>query len=651
MFKSSTSQTFNVLASDSDEEKENINGVSFASNSSVDVIAESDDNTQVPKNKYSSILDFKKKSTLNSDKEKTKTDHSNTNNSLSTSQENNKTSKNKSDLSEMYDSSSSVSSVLKNRNVFTSTVEINQHDLIEELNFTKSKLKNKQKKKILTKSHAPKLLPHHETSDDECDINKSKIPRRRPKKKPKDSKKNEVEVLHNSSKLINKPQVSTSQNQDENLDSTVLFDENVYKEKLKLKNSVKLKSSSKKQSQKKDEDLEMVRKELDKLYGDKWRDMMDVILKPKSPENKTIIKKKTNFSCESNNADSFSIDENKSPISSEKLIDNSAIEDDSLSSEKSFSKSNNDFDGNSLSKSTNEFDKPNNILDSDREKSSSKPNVKSSDDDDDFENYINKWKKTTTQRAESDDNPYRDDDSFINDDSSTEENDVSFYLSKPPLLSSGNSENDKNNSSGSEDEFNNPGRSKDLVEDGSNITDNSENLDEDGSNITDKSDNSSEDEIPPSTKTKTSRTFSPSPGSRNLRNDKNKIVSNTERKKEMHHAKYINNGVTSPVATFLSSLSENKSYERKHPEALKYLKNFKQLKEELANKLFEYFNKNIFDNILQSEKGVLWNPRLRKTAGYCKCKKVGEKRSFTIELSTKVSRSYGIFFKSILYLI
>ena len=97
---------------------------------------------------------------------------------------------------------------------------------------------------------------------------------------------------------------------------------------------------------------------------------------------------------------------------------------------------------------------------------------------------------------------------------------------------------------------------------------------------------------------------------------------------------------TPTTLTFLSSLTMDTPVERCHPQALPYLKNFKKSKEELAKRLYQMYNDQIFNNALPDDMEITWNVRLTKTAGLCYSKRHRkfniETRSSRIELSTKV---------------
>ena len=96
----------------------------------------------------------------------------------------------------------------------------------------------------------------------------------------------------------------------------------------------------------------------------------------------------------------------------------------------------------------------------------------------------------------------------------------------------------------------------------------------------------------------------------------------------------------SRTLTFLSSLTKDTPLARCHPEAVRYVKNFKTSKAELAVRLYHLYNMEIFENALPDDMEITWNVRLTKTAGLCYSKRHRkhniETRSSRIELSTKV---------------
>ncbi|CAJ0956962.1 unnamed protein product, partial [Mesorhabditis belari] len=93
---------------------------------------------------------------------------------------------------------------------------------------------------------------------------------------------------------------------------------------------------------------------------------------------------------------------------------------------------------------------------------------------------------------------------------------------------------------------------------------------------------------------------------------------------------------------FLISLNKHYKYTR-HLDAEKFIdKNFKKNREELAKSVFKHVNDTCFKSNLPEDLPIIWNPRLRKTAGFCRYKRqkgddfVSIVRTVTVELSTKV---------------
>lgn len=118
-----------------------------------------------------------------------------------------------------------------------------------------------------------------------------------------------------------------------------------------------------------------------------------------------------------------------------------------------------------------------------------------------------------------------------------------------------------------------------------------------------------------------------------------KVLPQTEGHHQQRDKKYNTNQV-SPRLSFLASLSSNVNIIQCHPEALPYVKNFKKRKEELAEKLYRFYNTHVFDSKLPSSMNINWNARLTKTAGYCYYQIIGSGntgRGSRIDLSTKVS--------------
>ncbi|NWW34084.1 ACRC protein, partial [Panurus biarmicus] len=91
--------------------------------------------------------------------------------------------------------------------------------------------------------------------------------------------------------------------------------------------------------------------------------------------------------------------------------------------------------------------------------------------------------------------------------------------------------------------------------------------------------------------------------------------------------------ICSVPGCFLQDLSNPASH---------YVKYFKKNKEELAQKLYRLFNSTIFEEKLPDNMVIIWNKKMRKTAGYCVTgQREGPegKRYARIELSEKVCDS------------
>ncbi|XP_023952049.2 germ cell nuclear acidic protein [Bicyclus anynana] len=93
--------------------------------------------------------------------------------------------------------------------------------------------------------------------------------------------------------------------------------------------------------------------------------------------------------------------------------------------------------------------------------------------------------------------------------------------------------------------------------------------------------------------------------------------------------------------SFVGSLADNVPTWRCHPEALQYHDSFKTLKEQLSRRLFVEFNKMVFDNAMDADLPIMWDTKLRSTAGTTTNRLIktsrGERiRTSSIKLSTKV---------------
>ncbi|XP_029666839.1 uncharacterized protein LOC115237741 [Formica exsecta] len=93
--------------------------------------------------------------------------------------------------------------------------------------------------------------------------------------------------------------------------------------------------------------------------------------------------------------------------------------------------------------------------------------------------------------------------------------------------------------------------------------------------------------------------------------------------------------------SFLTSLSSTIPINNIHPDAKKYILNYKNNKEELCKELYKLYNEKVFDNQLPQDMPIEWSIRLTGTAGYCSSKKIvktlsGVIRYSRIVLATKV---------------
>ncbi|NXD86037.1 ACRC protein, partial [Halcyon senegalensis] len=93
--------------------------------------------------------------------------------------------------------------------------------------------------------------------------------------------------------------------------------------------------------------------------------------------------------------------------------------------------------------------------------------------------------------------------------------------------------------------------------------------------------------------------------------------------------------VCSVPGCFLQDLSNPTSH---------YVKYFKKNKEELTQKLYCLYNSTIFEEKLPEKMAIIWNKKMRKTAGYCitgQTEGPEAKRYARIELSERVCDSAG----------
>ncbi|TFK15297.1 membrane-associated progesterone receptor component 1 [Platysternon megacephalum] len=76
--------------------------------------------------------------------------------------------------------------------------------------------------------------------------------------------------------------------------------------------------------------------------------------------------------------------------------------------------------------------------------------------------------------------------------------------------------------------------------------------------------------------------------------------------------------------------------------ASQYVKNFRKKKDELTQKLYTLYNNTIFEQKLPEKMEIIWNKKMRQTAGYCVTGQTGSpevQRYARIELSEKVCDS------------
>ena len=94
-----------------------------------------------------------------------------------------------------------------------------------------------------------------------------------------------------------------------------------------------------------------------------------------------------------------------------------------------------------------------------------------------------------------------------------------------------------------------------------------------------------------------------------------------------------------PTLTFFSSLSSDVPSEQCHPDARKYVDNFMKNKEDLCEKLYCFYNNQVFENKLPPTSNVTWNHIRKRVAGKCLCRYDNSRsnpRVAKIELSSLV---------------
>ncbi|KAK6172504.1 hypothetical protein SNE40_016140 [Patella caerulea] len=88
--------------------------------------------------------------------------------------------------------------------------------------------------------------------------------------------------------------------------------------------------------------------------------------------------------------------------------------------------------------------------------------------------------------------------------------------------------------------------------------------------------------------------------------------------------------------SFIRSLSTDIPDHKRHPDSIRFTKQFKKTYEELTAILYKIYNETVFDLKLPEDLSIIWNKRLLRTAGYCAYKRVNGQHVSRIELSTKV---------------
>ncbi|XP_045780117.1 acidic repeat-containing protein isoform X2 [Maniola jurtina] len=93
--------------------------------------------------------------------------------------------------------------------------------------------------------------------------------------------------------------------------------------------------------------------------------------------------------------------------------------------------------------------------------------------------------------------------------------------------------------------------------------------------------------------------------------------------------------------SFIGSLADNVPSWRCHPEALQYHDSYKKLKEQLSRRLYVEFNNVVFDGGMDADMCIIWDTKLRSTAGLTtnrlvKTAKGDQIRTSSIKLSVKV---------------
>ncbi|GFO47576.1 acidic repeat-containing protein [Plakobranchus ocellatus] len=94
-------------------------------------------------------------------------------------------------------------------------------------------------------------------------------------------------------------------------------------------------------------------------------------------------------------------------------------------------------------------------------------------------------------------------------------------------------------------------------------------------------------------------------------------------------------------AVFLKSLSEHYPDYKRHPEALRYIKHFKEKRADLTQRLFGIYNKSIFKEQLPANLQIEWSTLYRKTAGtfcYRRSPEVEAKITLSVKVCDRAER-------------
>ncbi|XP_047499036.1 uncharacterized protein LOC125045663 [Penaeus chinensis] len=413
--------------------------------------------------------------------------------------------------------------------------------------------------------------------------------------------------------------------------------------------------------------LKTVQDELDKLYSSEWRKNENAFL--------GSIKKKTRQHCKDDERINASLTEDESPIQRKTKKAHAVIvtsdeseEEDSLlyQVEESSGEEEEEQESDEVSNSIDNvsYESPKNGRQKVEESHvPSSPDLGDSNGDDSFEEYLKNVKKQIAKdkkviHTHEDQDTYED--SFINDDDECED-DVSFYL--PSLLERTNkkvnggysvdvqsrgsiseelkSKRKISQESKVEGKADDPKGSVRSTKKKVTIKSSTSSSWRDSPTITLSSDSESDEVFSLDEVKRPVPTLYPLVTPKNRGRGRPKALPKTEgHNRQVSKVREMNNGLNStPTLSFLASLSKHVNLERCHPEALLYTKNFKKSKEQLAEKLYTFYNTLAFENKLPATMSIKWNARMTKTAGFCyyqidRSKPNG--RGARIELSTKV---------------